>query len=119
MEVSAGMGVRKPTQKPKGSILCWAGVIGNGSVAIFIVAVIVGAAVGLSFPPSRESVVFDRVVAACLFTSFLSWLLSAAVYKLRRERVDSDALGISLGLLLLVPVGLFLLWVTLTRVLSG
>ncbi|MEZ5992886.1 MAG: hypothetical protein R3E76_11090 [Planctomycetota bacterium] len=47
------------------------------------------------------------------FASFVfcvvSWSVSAVAYNLRSVKVDSDQLGIALGLAMLVPVGLDLL----------
>ena len=91
----------------KGSLFCWLGLIGNAIVAGGILFLMFAAWLDMSLPVSREAV--RPIMLAALGLTFVSWLVSAGAYKLRSVRVDSDALGITLGLVLMVPVGLFLL----------
>ncbi|MCA8936167.1 MAG: hypothetical protein KDB68_08160 [Planctomycetes bacterium] len=88
---------------PNGSLFCWLGLIGNAIVAIGILTYLLAPVVGISLPIS------PLMVPGALVFCILCWLLSAAVYGRNSKKVDSDAMGVALGLALLVPVGLDLL----------
>lgn len=91
------------TASRRGTLWCWLGLFANAIVAIGILTYLLAPVVGISL---RVSPV---MVPGALVFCVLCCLLSAAVYGLNSKKVDSDAMGVALGLALLVPVGLDLL----------
>lgn len=115
-----GFTLRRPAEaasaNQRGTIWCWLGLFANSISAIGILSFLLAPLFGISLPVAPAAL-FLLGFAAFIFC-VVSWSVSAVAYNLRSVKVDSDAVGIALGMALLVPVGWELLATAFAAILA-